>query len=174
MTLVPPSPNQSVLYWRQLEQLKAVCICMRLYRNALGRWVRGVEIIKAVASSGGIAGWVVWKDYPLVWAGIIAAAQLLDAFKNVIPFAKTHRAASDLTITLEIVYIDAEDDWESIHAGKLSEAAINSRRTRLRNLQLDAEPKHFPDGFEPSERLIRLATEEARAHFSLTFIEESP
>jgi hypothetical protein len=74
MTHAPTSLSQPGLYLRQLEQLKAACICMRLYRNGLGRWVRGVEIVKAVASSGGIAGWVVWKDYPLMWAGIIASA----------------------------------------------------------------------------------------------------
>ena len=42
------------LYWKELQQLKATCVCMRLYRNRLGRWVRGLEILRAVASSGAI------------------------------------------------------------------------------------------------------------------------
>ena len=38
------------LYWKELQQLKAACICMRLYRNQLGRRGRAIEITKAVAS----------------------------------------------------------------------------------------------------------------------------
>ena len=165
--------RQPDLYWKQLQQLKAACICIRLYRNRLGKRGKAVEIVKAVASSGGIAGWVIWKDYPLVWSGIIAAAQFLDAVKAVFPFAKNHRAASDLTVAMELIYIDAEDEWESIFAGKLQPEAINKRRTKLRKLQLEAEKRHFPEGFEPDAKLIGLATDEANAYFALVFKEES-
>lgn len=168
-----PSKRQPYLYWKQLEQLKAASICIRLYRDRLGWRVRVVEIIKAVASSGGIAGWAVFREYPLVWASIIAAAQFLDAIKNVFPFAKNHKAASNLTVAFELLWIDAEEEWESIYAGKLSEDAITKRRTKLRKLQLEAEQRYFPEGFAPSEKLVRLATEEANAYFALTYVEEA-
>src|ERR1700679_2915850 len=71
--------RQPDLHWKQLVQLKAAAICIRLYRNRLARWVRRVEVVKAIGSSGGIAGWVIWKDWPFVWTAIIAASQLLDA-----------------------------------------------------------------------------------------------
>ena len=58
------------------------------------------------------------------------------------------------------------------YLGNLSEAEINKRRTKLRKLQLDAERKHFPEGFAPGAKLIQLATEEARAYFTLTYTEE--
>lgn len=167
-----PSRRQPDLYWKQLEQLKAASICLRLYRNRLGLRVRAVEIVKSVASSGSIAGWVIFRDYPLLWSSIIASAQFLDAIKNVFPFAKNHKAASDLTVALELLWIDAEEEWESIYAGKLSEDAIIKRRTKLRKLQLEAEKKYFPEGFAPSEKLIRLATEEASTYFALTYVEE--
>lgn len=167
-----PSKRQPSLYWRQLEQLKASSICIRLYRNQLARRVRALEIIKAVASSGGIAGWVVFRDYPFLWSAIIAASQLLDALKNVFPFTRQHKAASDLTVAFELLWIDADEEWENIYKGKLSEDEITKRRTRLRKLQLEAERKYFPEGFEPSEKLIRLATEEANSYFVLTYPEE--
>lgn len=84
-----PNPRrQPDIYWRQMEQLKAASVCIRLYRNRLARWVRGVELVRAVASSGSIAAWAWWKDYPLLWGGIIAGAQVLDATKHVFPFAR--------------------------------------------------------------------------------------
>jgi hypothetical protein len=166
----PSDPlRQPRLYWEQLKQLKTACIVIRLYRNRLSRRVRTVEVVKAVASSGGIAGWVVWRDIPFVWSGIIAAAQLLDALKHVFPFAKDQKAASELTVALDVIYIDAEEEWEGIHGGRLTEAEITKRRTRLRKLQHEAEKKAFPEGVEFPPKLVALAETEAEAYFSQTF-----
>lgn len=166
-----PSRRQPDLYWKQLQQLKAASVCIRLYRNQLARQVRTVEIIKAVASSGSIAGWVVFKEYPILWSSIIVAAQLLDALKNVFPFARNHKSASDLTVAMELLWIDAEDEWERIYTGELPESQIIKRRTQLRKIQLEAERKYFPEGFEPSKKLLRLAAEEANTYFSVTYAE---
>ena len=161
--------RQADLYWRQIEQLKGAAVCIRLYRNRLARRVRTVEIIKAVASSGAVAGWFASDSYKLLWGCIIAAAQLLDVLKDVFPFAKLHRQAASLTVALELLLIDAEDEWEKIHIGKIVDEAIIERRTRLRKLQLEAEQKHFPEGFEPDRKMVALATEETRTYFLITY-----
>ncbi len=145
---------------------------MRLYRNQLGRRVKTLDTLKAVASSGAIGAWIVWRDYPFLWGGIIAAAQVADALKGVFPFTKQYKAASDLTIALETLCIDAEEEWESIYQGAIPTDAINRRRTKLRKLQLEAERKHFPEGFEPSRKLVELAAEEARTYMELISGEE--
>ena len=46
------------------------------------------------------------------------------------------------------------------------------RCAKLRKLQLEAERKHFPEGFEPDAALIELATQEANDYFLLTYTEE--
>jgi hypothetical protein len=161
--------RQADLYWRQIEQLKGAAVCIRLYRNRLARRVKTVETIKAVASSGAIAGWFAFDAYKLLWGCIIAAAQLLDVLKDVFPFAKLQRQAASLTVALELLLIDAEDEWEKIHIGKIENEAIVERRTRLRKLQLEAEQKHFPEGFEPDRKIVALATEETRTYFLLTY-----
>lgn len=160
------------LYWAQLRQVKAASIYMRLYRNRLAKQVRAVELIKAISSSGAIAGWVIWKDAPLLWGSIIAAAQFLDAVKGVFPFAKLHRAASDLTVAMETIWIDADAEWTDIYAGRLTDQEITKRLQKLRKLQLDAERKHFPDGFEPSPRLVELAEAETESYLRITYADE--
>ena len=166
--------RQPDLYWREMEQLKAASVCIRLCRNRLAKQVRGLELVKVIASSGGIAGWVVWKDYPFLWSAIIASAQLLDATKHVFPFAKEHKAASDLTVALELLFIDAQHEWEKIYTGKVSEGDITEARRKMQKLRLDAERKHFPDGFQPSAKFVVLAAEETRAYMSLTYGGDQP
>jgi hypothetical protein len=172
MSTGPNPRRQPDLYWKQMEQLKAASVCIRLTRNRLARWVRGVELVRALASSGSIAAWAWWKDYPLVWGGIIAAAQLLDATKQVFPFTRTQKAASDLTVALELLFIDTQLEWERIYTGRVPEEAIMDRCAKLRKLQLEAERKHFPEGFQPSQKLIQLATEETRDYFLLMYPED--
>jgi hypothetical protein len=161
--------RQPDLYWKEMEQLKAASVCIRLCRNRLARQVRAVELIKVIASSGGIAGWAVWNNYPFVWAGIIAAAQLLDAIKHVFPFAKEHKSASDLTVALELLFIDTQYEWEKIYAGKMSEADIMAARRKMQKLRLEAERKHFPDGFQPPLKQVTLAAEESQTYMTLTY-----
>ncbi|MBV9115146.1 MAG: hypothetical protein JOY67_20230 [Hyphomicrobiales bacterium] len=140
----------------------------------MAKQVRGLELIKVIASSGGIAGWVVWKNYPFLWSTIIAAAQLLDATKHVLPFAKEHKAASDLTIALELLFIDAQHEWEKIYTGKVPDEDIMEARRKMQKLRLDAERKHFPEGFQPPPKLVALAAEETLAYMSLTYGGDQP
>ncbi len=155
--------RQPDLYWRALVQLKAASVCIRLCRNRLATQVRWVDGIKAVASSGGIAAWVVWREYPFLWAGIIAAAQLLDAVKHVFLFSRQHRAACDLTVALELLFIESEYEWARIYAGGIPGDAILEARRKMQQLQLEAEHKYFPEGFEPSAGRVALAADDARA-----------
>ena len=155
-----------------MEQLKAASICIRLYRNRLAGRIRSIEVVRAVASSGSVAAWAWWQAYPLLWGGIIAAAPVIDATKHVFPLARLHRSANDLTVALEFLFIDAQLEWEKIFTGRVSDVTIMDRCAKLRKLQLEAERKHFPEGFEPDAALIELATQEANDYFLLTYTEE--
>jgi hypothetical protein len=84
------------LYWNQLVELKVASVYIRLHRNRLARYDTLISTIRAVASSGGIAGWAIWHQFAFVWAVIIALSQVVDALKDVFPFSKRLKAAADL------------------------------------------------------------------------------
>jgi hypothetical protein len=160
-----PSLQQPSLYWQQLQQLKASAICIRLHRNKLRTFVTLYDGLRAITSSSAIAAWAIWKEHAIVWGAVIAISQVADALKGVFPFAKNHKSASDLTAAMETIYIDAEYDWFAIFTGTLSDDAINKKRIRLKKLQLAAESRHFPEGFEPSKDLVAKAEIEAVRYF---------
>jgi hypothetical protein len=87
----------------------------------------------------------------------------------VFPIAGRHRPASDLAVALELLCIDAEVEWEGVRAGKISDEGVIERRARLVKVWLEAEDKHFPDGFEPGRTLIALANRRARAYVSAMY-----
>ena len=55
------------LYWNQMIELKVAAAYMRLCRDDLGTSVARLAVLKAITSSGSIAGWVVWAEYAFAW-----------------------------------------------------------------------------------------------------------
>jgi hypothetical protein len=82
-----PSREQQI-FWSEFTQLKTDACYIRDYRNSLNNWVTVFAAIRAIASTSSIGAWLIWKRYALLWAGLLAAAQLIDALKNVFPFIK--------------------------------------------------------------------------------------
>jgi len=161
--------RQQDLYFNELFQLKVACEYMRLYLNDLSRWVTQFAVLRAVASSGAIATWAVVKSYPLVWGGIIAAAQLADALKEVIPFTARQKEAGALSMTLDALLIETLYEWESIYGGRLTDQEITERRRKLMQLRHDAEVKHFPTGLPERRRYLTMAEDEAVSYFDHMF-----
>jgi hypothetical protein len=160
------SHRQQNLYWNQMIELKVAAGYIRRYRDDLGKKVTGLATLKAIASSGGIAAWAIWKEYAFVWGLIIAASQLADALKEVFPFTKTHKAASDHAITLSGMFIDAQLEWENIFSGRYTDEQIMTRRHKLRKLQHETERKNFPHGLAEKEAFVAEAEQEAVDYFA--------
>ena len=161
--------RQQQLYWAQMIELKVANGYIRRYRDYLGGWVSGLGVLRAIASSGGIAAWALWKQYAFVWAAIIAASQVTDALKDVFPFTKKHKAASAHTITLGAMFIDAQLEWENIFSGRYNDDQIMNLRHKLMKLQHDAERDNFPDGLAVKDSLFADAQHEAKEYFKVTY-----
>lgn len=161
--------RQQQLYWAQMVELKVAAGYIRRYRDRAARWVTALATLKAIASSGSIAAWAVWQEYAFLWGVIIAASQLADALKDVFPFAKIHKAASDQTISLDGIFIDAQLEWENIFSGRYSDEQIMNRRHKLMKLQHETERKNFPNGLAEKEALVAAAEHEAEVYFATTY-----
>ena len=162
--------RQQQLYWNQMVELRVASAYTRRYRDDLGKWVTGLGTVKAIASSGSIAAWVIWKQYAFVWGTIIAASQVADALKDVFPFSKTHKAASEHTITLGSIFIDAQLEWEGIFSGQYTNEQIANRRHKLMKLQHDAERRNFPNGLATKYSLFAEAQQEAKDYFAAAYM----
>lgn len=170
MSGISTSPHrQQQLYWNQLVELKVANAYIRRYRDEVAVRVRWVGILRAVASSGGIAGWAIWRQYAFAWGAVIALAQVADALREVFPFTRIHKAAGEHAVALDSMLIDALLEWENIFSGRVSDAEIMNRRHRLMKLQQDAERKNFPAGLAMRSKLFQSAQQEAEDYFKATY-----
>jgi hypothetical protein len=165
-----PDPHrQQRFYWNEMIDLKSESSYIRLYRDALAKWVTGLGALKAIASSAGIAAWAIWKEYAFVWGAIIAIAQVADALKDVFPFARKHKAASTYSMTIDNLFNDVQLEWESIFSGRYTDEEIMKRLHQLRKLRLDALQHNFPDGLAARNTLAVLAKQTAEDYFQITY-----
>ena len=150
-------------------ELKVASAYIRRYRDYLDHWVTGLGTLRAIASSGSIAAWALWREHAFVWAAIIATSQVADALRDVFPFIKRHKAASAHTLVLGSMFIDAQLEWENIFSGRYSDDQIMTRRHKLMKLQHDAERNNFPDGLAAREAPFAEAQREAEEYFRNTY-----
>ena len=122
-------------------------------------------VFRAVVSVSALGTWAAVKSYPMVWGGIIAAAQVADALQNAIPFASRFRGTNALLVALDALLIDCQMEWEDIYAGRLDEGEIAKRRHAMMKLRHDAEVKNLPTGLPVRTALFRLAEADAAAYF---------
>ena len=158
-----------VLYWAELVQLKVSCEYIRRYRDSLGAWVTGFAVFRAVVSVSALGTWAAVKLYPMVWGGIIAAAQVADALQNAVPFAARYRGTSAFVMTLDALFIDCQMEWEDIYAARLDEEEISKRRHAMLKRRHEADAKALPGGLPVRKELFALAEADAATYFTSTY-----
>jgi hypothetical protein len=162
-----PSPEQR-MYWHEFVQLKADACYVRDYRNSLGKWIKGVAILRLIVSAGGIGTWLIWKKYPLIWAVLIFASQLAEA-KDVAPFSKRRRALGRWSRKLNLLFVEAQRDWDNIASGEYGNPQIRRACHQLRSRKNRAEAKCIPDGLNRKAELFKKAQTEAEHFFSTRY-----
>jgi hypothetical protein len=161
--------RQQALYWNELVELTVACEYVRRYRDSLALWLTRFAVVRAVVSVSALGTWAAVKSYPMLWGGIIAAAQVADALQNAIPFASRLRGTSALCATPDALFIDCQMEWEDIFAGKLDEAEIGRRRHKLMKLRFEAEQKNLPNGLPVRRDLLNLAKQDAATYIKARF-----
>ena len=164
-----PSVEQD-LYWQEFTQLKLDACYVRDYRNSIGRAETTVAAIRAIASSASIAAWAVWRRYAILWATFIAASQVADALRDVFPFRKRRQALSGWSNALNRLFVDAQRDWDSISAGKISNAKISTLTHQLRQRMQRYEETYIPDGLPRKQELFEAAQSEMEAFFRTRYL----
>jgi len=96
-------------YWKEFWRLKVHSSYIELQLERTENIDRSVKVVLAVTSSGSIGGWVIWKELALIWAGIIAVSQVLNAIRQYLPFKDRLRPLAGLLSDLEELVIHVED-----------------------------------------------------------------
>ncbi len=162
--------NPQQRYWNTLEELIFHGYVLQAHCQAAGSVDRKVKAFLAVASSTSLGIWAVFKAYPLLWAGIIVATQIVTATSKFLPYTGRLKAAGACAHDFREIQNWAESKWCEMVDGELTVPQINKARADLQAKTARALKTHFPlDGLPSRVKITELASELAKLYLMTNY-----
>ncbi len=125
--------NAQDRYWQELADLRRDCFYVDDLLRRYQRTDRNLNIFLAITSSTAIAGWAIWQTVLMVWAVLIAGAQVVTVIKPWIPYSDRLKALFKAGPELAALAIAAEREWFAVADGDFTEAEIHEKYITLKS-----------------------------------------
>ena len=130
--------------WYALVEAKYRAIYASHFANRTRVQNRILDVVLAITTSGSVAAWTFWQDYPEVWACLIAAGQIVQLLR---PVLTSSAKASDVEQAMIFYTRQAkayEWLWEKCDQAPIP-AEVNQQLKKLEQEELDQLEKmsHF-------------------------------
>jgi hypothetical protein len=157
-------------YWRRLTDKRYRLFYISEYYDQCVRLQRIINIFLAVTSSGAIAAWAIWKDLPVLWAGVIAVSQVITAIRPYLPYEKRIEGIYDILIQLTAICNEVEAKWFYVSNGSLTEEEINNLYYGFEKRWSDIEAKGLKgDSIPADDKIALIANEKKEIYFENQF-----
>ncbi|MDO8769454.1 MAG: hypothetical protein Q7K57_12270 [Burkholderiaceae bacterium] len=157
-------------YWTQLKHLKTHVYYTHFYAIRTDAVDKGVNIFLALTSTSSIAAWAVFKEYAMLWAGIIALAQVITAVKPFLPFRQRLKGLVALGDALQTIGLESEKGWYNVSEGKWSDELIHEKIIELAAKINKAEQKCLAGVVLPhKKKILKLAEAEADKYLTMHY-----
>jgi hypothetical protein len=157
-------------YWKKLTDKRYRLFYINEYYDQ-SVWVqRMINIFLAITSSGAIAAWAVWKQFPVIWAGIIAVSQVITAIKPYLPYEKRIEGIYEILIQLTVICNEVEAKWFYVANGSMTEEDINDLYYKFEKRWTDVETKNLKGDCIPADgRIAHIANAKKEKYFENQF-----
>jgi hypothetical protein len=129
-----------------------------------------INVFLAITSSGAIAAWVVWKQFPYIWAGIIAVSQVITAIKPYLPYEKRIEGIYEIVSQLTGICNEMEAKWFYVANGSMTEEEINELYYKFEKRWTEVETKSRKGDCIPADgRIAKISNEKKDRYFENQF-----
>lgn len=97
--------------WNNLMNVRFQAFYYDRYAGVIECLDKGSAIFLATVSSTSVAAWLVWKDYPAIWATAIGFSQVIIVAKPFLPFLRKSADYKRCALELERLYNLSEKFW---------------------------------------------------------------
>jgi hypothetical protein len=131
--------------WKGMANVKFRSIYTAKVSRRINYIGNGYSIFFSLASASSVATWAIWKEYPYLWATIVAISQVLHIAKPYLPFSKGARDFIEMSLLYEEIYLEYEKLWYDNIKENRNEAAIEKRLNELKQKEhgVDKRYKHI-------------------------------
>lgn len=156
-------------YWKEFDQLKTHVNYIELYFQSSVCIDRYLNIFVAIASSGGVGAWLIWKEASYLWACIIGLAQIFTVIKEFLPYKQRIKVLPSLMYDLDQLANDTEADWHAVANGGYTEVEINNLWHKVKKKKTDIVYKYLKSSSLPSNDKLMTEAEEITCIYMKNF-----
>lgn len=155
--------------WNNLANIKFKAFYCSRCSSLAGTCGRAYSFFLALTSAGSVAAWAIWKQHPVVWATIVALAQVLHIAKPYIPFLGKETDFLAMSFDFERLYLQYERLWYDFDADKIPTEEAEAGFYQYRERELDIERTHKAVGCPEIGFLVRKAQRDTDSALALNF-----
>lgn len=100
------------------------------------------SFILSFVAAGSVAGWSLWKEYPVLWGAIITISQLMHVAKPYVPFIGDDRDMIEMSHEFDLLYLKYEKLWYNLEYDKLSKEDAEDQLYVLKEEECKIEKKY--------------------------------
>lgn len=155
--------------WATFCNMKFKGFILSLLVSRYQKMDRNLNIFLAIASSGSIAVWAIWKELPLFWSSIIAISQVVTVIKPHFPYSKMIKELNSRCYKMDLLNIELERFWRRFEIETIpTDLAMKILYDQKRSY---AEILNFPDDlvFETPTKIENAANGKMRTYLKLQF-----
>ena len=152
-----------------MANVKFMAIYAYKCSNLSGSVGRIYSFVLAFASASSVATWVIWKQYPVLWALIVGIAQVLHIAKPYIFFIKNETEFLEYYFDFNTLYLEYERLWYDFEDERADEETVRNRFNALREKELQIVRSHKQTHCPKLKWLLDQAQAETDAALKLNF-----
>ncbi|MDW3192947.1 MAG: hypothetical protein R8G66_11305 [Cytophagales bacterium] len=145
--------------WGNFIRTKYQALYLSHFNSYIRTFDRIANVTVAIASSGTIGAWLIWKEYPIVWASILGASQLTNIIKPFLPYLKDKQTLAESYIFYETLHLDYEKLWSEFETNE-DEKMATEKYFQLRDKELQILDKLKSIKVNNNKKVERLARNE--------------
>jgi len=145
-------------YWMQFKQFKENAFYLHEFISRDERIERWRTIGLAIGTSSAMGAWLIWKEYPYVWAVVIGLTQFLQVVSPFFPQRQRIKAIHGMSIDMDSLVIKMEDEWHQVARGKLTDDGIHDLLMKYKKKAQSIFDAHMKGADLPeNQRLLKRA-----------------
>jgi len=128
-----------------------------------------LETLPYIISTASVAAWAIWENYPLLWAFIVAACQIISLCKERFPWYQRKITLKYTLPRLRELVTELECFWSEIEHSDVNDDMILQKLQDFRKKSAEIANALVEMNFDEQKRTREIAIENNAAYFSALY-----
>jgi len=155
--------------WKNLANIRFKAFYCNRCSTLAGTCGRAYSLFLSFASASCVAAWAIWQKHHIIWAVILAIAQVLHIARPYIRFLKSEKEFLAMSFEFKHLYLSYERLWYDFENGVVTEEEAEKRFYEFRKREIDIERTYQSTHTPQINFLMSKAQRDTYSELSLNF-----